>query len=48
MDHVSVEVCNSLSVAGTNDDEIYLGLPYFVGRNKELFGFIKNRAWQRM
>ena len=35
-------------VASTNDHGTFLGLPYFVGRNKELFGFIKDRMWQKM
>ena len=48
MDHVCVEVCNSLGLARTNDHGIYLELPSFVGRNKELFGFIKDWVWQRM
>ena len=44
-----VNICDFFQVVRNENRGTYLGLPSFIGRNKnEVFGFIKDKVWKRI
>lgn len=42
-------ICDILRVKEAIEEEVYLGLPILVGRNKnEVFSYVKERVWKRI
>ena len=46
---VKEQLCHILEVTSTANHGTYLGLPFFIGRNKkEVFSYIRYRVWQKL